>query len=91
MFLGEGQNLMKILLSTGIICDLINVNLQSQTYWILKTKYYFLDFRQFEILKNLVINFYKLAMFEINLTEIIINYKKFYKFLGILKQFFKQM
>ena len=30
-------------------------------------------------------------MFEINLTEIIINYKTFYKFFGILKQFFKQM
>ena len=34
-----GQKLMKILLSTGIICDLISVQLQ--TCWIPKTKYYF--------------------------------------------------
>ena len=34
-----GQKLIKILLSTGIICYLISV--QSQTCWILKTKYYF--------------------------------------------------
>ena len=39
---------MKIMLSTGIICDLISVNLQSQTCWILKTKYYFKNFRQLE-------------------------------------------
>ena len=37
---------MKILLSTGIICDLIRV--QSQTSRILKTKYYFQNFRQIE-------------------------------------------
>ena len=37
IFKGE-QKLMKILLSTGIICNLIS--LQSQTCWILKTKYY---------------------------------------------------
>ena len=36
---GCGQNLMKILLSTGIIFDLISVQLQ--TCGILKTKYYF--------------------------------------------------
>ena len=36
---GGEQKLMKILLSTGIICDLISV--QSQTCRILKTKYYF--------------------------------------------------
>ena len=35
---GGGQNLMKILLSTGIIFDLISVQLQ--TCGILKTKYY---------------------------------------------------
>ena len=34
-----GEKLMKILLSTGIICYLISVQLQ--TCWILKTKYYF--------------------------------------------------
>ena len=39
--LGGGQKLFKILLSTGIICNLISLNLQSQTCWILKTKYYF--------------------------------------------------
>ena len=39
IFLGRGQKLMKILLSTGIICDLISVQLQ--TCGILKTKYYF--------------------------------------------------
>ena len=32
---------MKILLSTGIICDLLIISVQSQTCWILKTKYYF--------------------------------------------------
>ena len=37
-FLGGGE-LMKILISTGIICDLISE--QSHTCWILKTKYYF--------------------------------------------------
>ena len=36
---GGGQKLMKILLSSGIICDLISVQLQ--TCGILKTKYYF--------------------------------------------------
>ena len=36
---GGGQNLMKILLSTGIIFDLIS--LQLQTFGIFKTKYYF--------------------------------------------------
>ena len=30
---------MKILLTTGVICDLISV--KSQTCWILKPKYYF--------------------------------------------------
>ena len=39
MWGGGGQNLMKILLSTGIIFDLISVQLQ--TCGILKTKYYF--------------------------------------------------
>ena len=39
-FCGEGgQKLMDILLSMGIICDLISVQLQ--TCGILKTKYYF--------------------------------------------------
>ena len=42
-FWGE---LMKILISTGIICDLISE--KSQTCWILKTKYYFYNFRQLE-------------------------------------------
>ena len=40
IFCGEGgQKLMKILLSMGIICNLISVQLQ--TCQILKTKYYF--------------------------------------------------
>ena len=65
---------MKILLSTGIICDLISV--QSQICWILKTKYYFQNFRQLEKFIKLVINFKKFAIFKINLTEIIKNYKK---------------
>ena len=43
---GVGLKLFKILLSTGIISNLISVNLQSQTCWILKTKYYFQNFRQ---------------------------------------------
>ena len=44
IFCGEGgHKLMKILLSMGIICDLISVQLQ--TCKILKTKYYFYNFR----------------------------------------------
>ena len=39
----RGQKLMKILLSTGIICNLISE--QSQTCWILKTKILFLEFQ----------------------------------------------
>ena len=43
-----GGELMKILLSTGIIWNLISVQIQSQTCWILKTKYYFYNFIQLE-------------------------------------------
>ena len=39
--LGGEQKLFKILLSTGIICNLISVNLQSQTCWLLKTNIIF--------------------------------------------------
>ena len=49
---GGGQKLMKILLNTDIICDLItiiSVNLQSQTCWILK------KYIMFRILGNLKI------------------------------------
>ena len=55
---------MKILLSKGIICDLISVNLQSQTCWILKTKYYFRILGNLKkIKKKLVINFKTFAIF----------------------------
>ena len=70
----------------GIICYLISV--QSLTCWILKTKYYFQNFRQLKKFKNISNTFLKnLQFFKINLTEIIINYKNFTNFWGFLKHF----
>ena len=59
-----------ILLSTGIICDII-------TFRILGNLKIFFKIRN---------NLKQFAIFKINLTEIIINFKKFYRFLKILKQ-----
>ena len=66
---------MKTLLSTGIICDLISVHVQSQIVGSSKQNIILRILGNLKKIEKIVINFKKFAtFFKINLTEIIINY-----------------